>query len=208
MDDPIHVFSQLLKHIRQPPVKYYRHTIPCSLCVRVYLMEIVVCVNLMRNIALFNHTRVFGLFDFINCALRIVSDSDYCSRWIWKIFGQIFSQFIFLDIRKWVVIPLSRQSQMPMLMLRKMTIILRKWLQFVECNFVRSNLTDFSLYSPGIMSAIMRRQLLHQMVKNLPKPVQGRISALKNVQLKQMHLEAKFYEEVNRTRFSFSIKFS
>lgn len=47
------------------------------------------------------------------------------------------------------------------------------------------------------MSAIMRRQVLHQMVKSLPKPVQGRISALKNVQLEQMHLEAQFYEEVN-----------
>lgn len=46
------------------------------------------------------------------------------------------------------------------------------------------------------MSAIMRRQVLHEMVKSLPKPVQGRISALKNVQLEQMHLEAAFYEEV------------
>lgn len=50
--------------------------------------------------------------------------------------------------------------------------------------------------SPGFMSAIMRRQVLHEMVKNLPKPVQGRISALKNVQLEQMNLEAQFYEEV------------
>lgn len=50
--------------------------------------------------------------------------------------------------------------------------------------------------SPGFMSAIMRRQVLHEMVKNLPKPVQGRISALKNIQLEQMNLEAQFYEEV------------
>lgn len=42
----------------------------------------------------------------------------------------------------------------------------------------------------------MRRQVLHEMIKNLPKPVQGRISALKNVQLEQMNLEAQFYEEV------------
>lgn len=42
----------------------------------------------------------------------------------------------------------------------------------------------------------MRRQVLQEMVKNLPKPVQGRISALKNIQLEQMHLEAQFYEEV------------
>ncbi|KAG4071893.1 hypothetical protein HA402_006054 [Bradysia odoriphaga] len=55
---------------------------------------------------------------------------------------------------------------------------------------------DDDFFSAGIMSAIMRRQVLHHMVKNLPKPVQGRISALKNVQLEQMHLEAKFYEEV------------
>lgn len=42
----------------------------------------------------------------------------------------------------------------------------------------------------------MRRQVLCKMVKNLPKPVQGRVSALKNIQLEQMHLEAQFYEEV------------
>lgn len=58
------------------------------------------------------------------------------------------------------------------------------------------NEEDEDFFSSGFMSAIMRRQVLHEMVKNLPKPVQGRISALKNVQLEQMNLEAQFYEEV------------
>ncbi|KAJ6647273.1 Nucleosome assembly protein 1-like 1, partial [Pseudolycoriella hygida] len=55
---------------------------------------------------------------------------------------------------------------------------------------------DQSNFTPGFMSAIMRRQVLRDMVKSLPEPVQGRISALKNVQLEQMNLEARFYEEV------------
>lgn len=46
------------------------------------------------------------------------------------------------------------------------------------------------------MSSMMRRQLLHEMFKKLPKPVQGRVYALKNIQLDQIELEAKFYEEV------------
>lgn len=46
------------------------------------------------------------------------------------------------------------------------------------------------------MSAIMRRQLLQEMLKKLPKPAQDRVVALKNLQLDQIDLEAKFYEEV------------
>lgn len=42
----------------------------------------------------------------------------------------------------------------------------------------------------------MRRQLLQEMVKSLPKPAQGRISALKNIQLKQFAVETKFYAEL------------
>lgn len=42
----------------------------------------------------------------------------------------------------------------------------------------------------------MRRQLLFEMVKALPKPAQSRISALKNIQLKHLQLETKFFEEV------------
>lgn len=46
------------------------------------------------------------------------------------------------------------------------------------------------------MSSVMRRQLLQEMVKSLPKSAQGRIAALKNIQIKQLHLETKFCEEV------------
>lgn len=46
------------------------------------------------------------------------------------------------------------------------------------------------------MSAVMRRQLLQEMFKKLPKSVQGRVLALKNIQLEHIELEAKFYEEV------------
>lgn len=46
------------------------------------------------------------------------------------------------------------------------------------------------------MSAIMRRQLLQEMLKQLPKNAQGRVKALKNLQLEHLELEAKFYEEV------------
>lgn len=46
------------------------------------------------------------------------------------------------------------------------------------------------------MSSIMRRQLLQEMVKTLPTSAQGRIAALKNIQLKQLKLETKFFEEV------------
>lgn len=46
------------------------------------------------------------------------------------------------------------------------------------------------------MSAVMRRQLLQEMFKKLPVPVQGRVLALKNIQLEHIELEAKFYEEV------------
>ncbi|XP_055904638.1 nucleosome assembly protein 1-like 1 [Eupeodes corollae] len=49
---------------------------------------------------------------------------------------------------------------------------------------------------PHFMSAVMRRQVLHEMVKSLPKKVQNRVVALKNIQLEQLELEAQFYEEV------------
>lgn len=52
------------------------------------------------------------------------------------------------------------------------------------------------IYSPAYMSSIMRRQLLQEMVKSLPKSAQGRIAALKNIQIKQLHLETKFCEDV------------
>lgn len=46
------------------------------------------------------------------------------------------------------------------------------------------------------MSTVMRRQLLQEMQKTFPVNVQGRVTALKNVQLEQLELEAKFYEDV------------
>lgn len=46
------------------------------------------------------------------------------------------------------------------------------------------------------MSATMRRQLLQEMLKKLPKPAQDRVTALKNIQLEHLQLEAKFYEDV------------
>lgn len=47
------------------------------------------------------------------------------------------------------------------------------------------------------MSAIMRRQLLQEMLKTLPKPAQERVTALKNLQLEHLDLESKFFEEVS-----------
>lgn len=42
----------------------------------------------------------------------------------------------------------------------------------------------------------MRRQLLREMLKTLPTAAQGRVTALKNLQLEDLELDAKFYEEV------------
>jgi len=56
--------------------------------------------------------------------------------------------------------------------------------------------TSFFYNTPGFMSAVMRRQVLQEMVKMLPSKVQHRIRALKNIQLEQLKLEAEFYEEI------------
>jgi len=58
------------------------------------------------------------------------------------------------------------------------------------------NKVSFCLFSPAYMRPLMRRQLLRQMVKALPEPVQRRVNALKNLQLENLKLEAKFYEEI------------
>lgn len=47
------------------------------------------------------------------------------------------------------------------------------------------------------MSTVMRRQLLQEMQNTFPVAVQGRVTALKNVQLEHLELEAKFYEDVS-----------
>lgn len=49
---------------------------------------------------------------------------------------------------------------------------------------------------PAYMSAVMRRQFLQEMLKNLPKKIQNRITVLKNIQLEHLKLEAEFFEEV------------
>lgn len=56
---------------------------------------------------------------------------------------------------------------------------------------------QYLLNSPAYMSSAVRRQLLQEMVKGLPVNVQKRINALRNIELEHLHLEAKFYEEVN-----------
>jgi len=50
--------------------------------------------------------------------------------------------------------------------------------------------------APAYMGALMRRQFLQEMVKNLPVPMQNRITVLKNIQLEHLKLEAEFFEEV------------
>lgn len=46
------------------------------------------------------------------------------------------------------------------------------------------------------MNSVLRRQFLQEMVKSLPESVQKRIIVLKNMQLDQLQIEAKFFEEV------------
>lgn len=55
---------------------------------------------------------------------------------------------------------------------------------------------QYMLNSPTYMSSIMRRQLLQEMVKAMPKPAQDRVAALKNLQLKHLEIESNFFEEV------------
>ncbi|XP_013114095.1 nucleosome assembly protein 1-like 4 [Stomoxys calcitrans] len=49
---------------------------------------------------------------------------------------------------------------------------------------------------PAYMNAILRRQFLQEMVKNLPAKLQDRITVLKNIQLEHLKLEAQFFDEV------------
>lgn len=53
-----------------------------------------------------------------------------------------------------------------------------------------------NIYDPALLTAVMRRQVLQEMVNALPAPVQNRVVALKNIQLELLDLEAKFYQEV------------
>ena len=49
---------------------------------------------------------------------------------------------------------------------------------------------------PAYMRAVMRRQFLQEMIKNLPAPMQNRVTMLKNIQKEHLLLEAEFFEEV------------
>lgn len=49
---------------------------------------------------------------------------------------------------------------------------------------------------PAYLTTIVRRQILQEMVKNLPEQAQKNVKALKNVQLEHLKLEAKFFQEV------------
>lgn len=58
------------------------------------------------------------------------------------------------------------------------------------------NLGDTLLNNPTYMPPALRRQCLQHMVKSLPESSQNCVKALKNLQIEQLKLEVKFYEEV------------
>lgn len=64
---------------------------------------------------------------------------------------------------------------------------------------------QYLINSPGYMSSVVRRHLLQEMVKGLPTNVQKRINALRNIELERLHLEAKFFEEVRKSKKKLSI---
>lgn len=57
------------------------------------------------------------------------------------------------------------------------------------------------------MNAILRRQFLQEMVKNLPEPLQNRITFLKNLQLEHLKLEAEFFDEVYKLEKKYQEKY-
>lgn len=57
------------------------------------------------------------------------------------------------------------------------------------------------------MNAILRRQFLQEMVKSLPAPLQNRITALKNLQLDHLKLEAEFFDEVYKLEKKYQEKY-
>ncbi|XP_036342933.1 nucleosome assembly protein 1-like 4, partial [Rhagoletis pomonella] len=59
----------------------------------------------------------------------------------------------------------------------------------------------------GCMGALFRRQFLQEMVKNLPKPIQNRVTALKNIQLEHLKLEAEFFEELYKLERKYQEKY-
>ncbi|EDW09813.1 nucleosome assembly protein 1-like 1 [Drosophila mojavensis] len=66
-----------------------------------------------------------------------------------------------------------------------------------SCNEVDDDKSNSDCQSmPAYMNSVLRRQFLQEMVKSLPESVQKRIIVLKNMQLDQLQIEAKFFEEV------------
>lgn len=57
------------------------------------------------------------------------------------------------------------------------------------------------------MNAILRRQFLQEMVKSLPAPLQNRITALKNLQLSHLKMEAEFFDEVYKLEKKYQEKY-
>lgn len=60
---------------------------------------------------------------------------------------------------------------------------------------------------PAYMNSTIRRQFLQEMVKCLPENVQNRITALKNIQLEHLLLEAEFFEEVYQLERKYQAKY-
>ncbi|XP_037947680.1 nucleosome assembly protein 1-like 1-B isoform X2 [Teleopsis dalmanni] len=60
---------------------------------------------------------------------------------------------------------------------------------------------------PAYMGALMRRQFLQEMVKNLPSSIQNRITSLKNIQLDHLKVEAEFFEEVYKLEMLYQKKY-
>ncbi|XP_014763071.2 nucleosome assembly protein 1-like 1 [Drosophila ananassae] len=77
-----------------------------------------------------------------------------------------------------------------------------------SCNEVEDEKSGSDCQSmPAYMNSVLRRQYLQQMVKVLPPVVQNRITALKNLQLEHLKIEADFFEEVYKLERSYQLKY-
>uniref|UniRef100_A0A1A9WP61 Nucleosome assembly protein 1-like 1 n=1 Tax=Glossina brevipalpis TaxID=37001 RepID=A0A1A9WP61_9MUSC len=65
----------------------------------------------------------------------------------------------------------------------------------------------FNQMVPAYMNALLRRQFLQEMIKSLPAPLQKRITALKNLQLEHLKLEAEFFDEVYKLEKKYQEKY-
>ncbi|XP_017090313.2 nucleosome assembly protein 1-like 1 [Drosophila bipectinata] len=77
-----------------------------------------------------------------------------------------------------------------------------------SCNEIEDEKSGSDCQSmPAYMNSVLRRQFLQQMVKTLPPAVQNRITALKNLQLEHLQIEADFFEEVYKLERSYQLKY-